>query len=168
MNINEQTLRMANIVVTSSVNLDTNCTIIIEDSVFVIGYQLLLHDPTSAGSIKDKPIMATLNNVTFANCTGGNGHGVVFEHVAVRLVSCTFEHNVASAIVTEVSNVIFEGNHIFRNNSALFGGGIQLLDSSFMYLQPHTRILLEDNRSEYVGGAIYTNNKACADPCVFQ
>ena len=45
---------------------------------------------------------------------------------------------------------------------------IQLLDSSFMYLHPHTHILLEDNRAEYVGGAIYTNNKARADPCVFQ
>ena len=53
--------------------------------------------------------MATLNNVTFANCTGENGHGVVFEHVAVRLVDCTFEHNVASAIVTKESNMIFEG-----------------------------------------------------------
>ena len=57
---------------------------------------------------------------------------------------------------------------MFRNNSALVGGGIQLLDYSFMYLQPHTHILVEDNRAEYVGGAIYTNNKARADPCVFQ
>jgi predicted outer membrane repeat protein len=33
---------------------------------------------------------------------------------------------------------------------------MQLLSKSYMYLKPHTRVLFEDNKADYVGGAIYT------------
>ena len=166
-NCSKNPFKLVNIVVTSSVNLNTNCIVLIEDSIFASGYRLILHN-SAPGNAKDESIKVALKNVTFANCTGGDGCGVEFASKAVRLVNCTFENNIGSALVTKGSNMIFEGNHVFRNNSALVGGGIQLLDSSIMYLRPHTRILFEDNRAEYVGGAIYTNSKADADPCVFQ
>ena len=96
----KNSLKLMNIVVTSSITLDTNCTVLIEDSVFAFGYQLLLQDSSGAGSSKDKLTKATLNNVTFANCTGGVGRGATFVFVAVILVNCTLENNIGSALVT--------------------------------------------------------------------
>ena len=63
--------------------------------------------------------------------------------------------------------MIFEGR---KDNSAFAGGGIQLLDSSYMYFQPHTHILFARNHAEEVGGAIYIGSKSqvcLLDPCFF-
>ena len=103
-----------------------------------------------------------LRNVTFADMI----RGAHFQYIAVLLTDCTFENNIGPALLTVELKVIFEGNHIFRNNSAPAGGGIRLLDSSYMYLRPHTHILFENIHADYVGGAIYTDTEA-GGPCVF-
>ena len=65
-----------------------------------------------------------------------------------------------------ISKVIFKGYNIFRKNSALIGGGIQLLDF-YMILNPHTHVVFQENNAEYVGGAIYTDRQP-SDLCFFQ
>lgn len=51
--------------------------------------------------------------------------------------------------------MIFQGNNIFRNNSASIGAGIQLVRGSSISLNRYAHILFKDNHAEYVGGAIY-------------
>jgi predicted outer membrane repeat protein len=62
--------------------------------------------------------------------------------------------------------VIFQGHNTFKNNSAPSGGALQLVDSSYMYLEPHTQILFIGNHAGYVGGAIYIDNSG-SDQCFF-
>ena len=64
------------------------------------------------------------------------------------------------------SKVVFQGNIVFRNNSAPAGAGISLTMGSYMYLKPHTHILFEGNHADFVGGAIYTDGKS-GDPCFY-
>ena len=85
---------------------------------------------------------------------------------AIQFVNCTFENNNKSAIHASGSKLIFEGHNIFKNNSGLVGGGIQLLDSSYIHLRPNTYIVFEKNHADYVGGAIYTDYED-NDPCIF-
>ena len=146
-----------------------NCTALIEDSIFNFNYELILADlHLETQATVDLPIMVIFRNVTFADGMGGPplARGVYFQSVAVLLTGCTFENNIGSALTTRESKVIFDGNHVFRNNSVPVGGGIQLLGSSYMYLRPHTHILFENNTADYVGGAIYTDTVA-GGPCVF-
>lgn len=117
------------------------------------------------GSANNTFVQVKLHNVTLANITE---HPVAYlRNVAMLFVNCTFENNAQSAIHASESTLIFEGNNLFKNNSALVGGGIQLLDSSDMYLRPNTSILFESNHADYVGGAIYTDYRD-QFPCFFQ
>lgn len=102
-------------------------------------------------------IQAVLKNVTLVD----SKDFLYFLYIAVLLVNCTFENTLESAIQAKLSKVIFQGNHIFKNNSALVGGGMQLV-VSLIHLQPHTYIMFEGNRANYVGGAIYSENFVCA------
>ena len=83
--------------------------------------------------------------------------GLELDGADALFVNCTFENGTKSAIDALQSKVIFQGNNIFRNNSALAGAGISLTMDSYMYLEPHTHILFEGNHADYVGGAIYTD-----------
>ena len=74
--------------------------------------------------------------------------------MAINFLGCIFENNVESAIQALSSKMIFGGRNIFRDNSAFAGGGMQLLDSSYMYFQPHTHILFARNHAEEVGGVV--------------
>lgn len=65
-----------------------------------------------------------------------------------------------SALYALKSRLIFEHSNIFRNNSALVGAGINLIQS-LLHLQPHTNILFENNRAAYVGGAMYIESEQC-------
>ena len=116
---------------------------------------------------KNISLQAILNNVTFMNYNGKDVSALLLSDVAVLIANCTFENNHKSAIHSTGSNMTFEGDNVFRDNSALVGGGIQMQSSSLMYLRPHTYILFENNRVDYVGGAIYFDY-TINDPCFFR
>ena len=90
----------------------------------------------------------------------------------VSFSNCTFIDNQATAIRAFQTNVIFEGNNIFRNNSGSSGAGLALFMNSYMYLKPHTTLLFVNNHALSVGGAIYTDLTlelpGLILPCFFQ
>ena len=93
-------------------------------------------------------------------------------YVNVSFTNCTFIDNQATAIRAFQTNVIFEGNNIFRNNSGSSGAGLALFMNSYMYLKPHTNLLFVNNHAQSVGGAIYTDLTlelpGLTLPCFFQ
>ena len=139
-------------------NIGPNCTILFEDSIFssgqfvILGFGHIVQSPSDLHSVQ-----ATLINVTHID----SEDSLYFFYIAVLLVNCTFENTHGSAIQAKLSEVIFQGYHIFKNNSALIGGGMQLV-RSLIHLQPRTYILFEGNHASYVGGAIYSDNYECA------
>ena len=141
-----------------------DCTIIIEDTVFsyvslfALGYnsskngtapQAVLHNVTLIANIEYDPSVPS----------------IYLAYGVVTFVNCTFENNSESAIQTYKSEIIFQGYNVFKNNSALLGGGIVLI-STRIHLRSHAHILFENNHANYVGGAMYINS-AELDPCFF-
>ena len=110
-------------------------------------------------------LKATLSNVFFFN---NNAKSQTYLNEAeVLFDDCTFQNNVGTAIYALASKVIFQETNTFRNNSAVIGGGMQLRSSSYMYLQPNTSVLFEDNHADYVGGAVYIDHEEQDAGCFF-
>ena len=75
---------------------------------------------------------------------------------SATFTDCKFIGSITdSAIFAAATNMFFEGNVIFRNNTAMYGGGLLLADNSIMYLRPNTHIMFSHNHATYAGGAIY-------------
>ena len=129
-----------------------NCTVTIEDSDF-FSESIFLIDYDSSKSSNDTTINVIFRNINIFSS------GLELDGADALFVNCTFENNTESAIDAQQSKVIFQGDIIFRNNSAPVGAGISLTMDSYMYLGPHTHILFEGNHADYVGGAIYTDRK---------
>ena len=53
------------------------------------------------------------------------------------------------------SSIHFEGETVFRNNTARYGGAIHLTGNSVMYLRPNAQIIFDANSALQRGGAIY-------------
>ena len=148
-----------------------NCGIIIEDSAMLFK---TTEDPfvqlyNGYLSINDAAVYVIFRNVTFAS-NRVSGPLVLSHNGTLLFVDCSFKNNTQSQSVLQMfdSKLTFEGRNIFYNNSALIGGALQLLGSSIMHLRPNTHILFEKNHADYVGGAIYIDNKYIYDPCFFQ
>ena len=73
----------------------------------------------------------------------------------VTFIDCTFENNQMTAILAVRSKLIFQGNNTFKNNSAVNGAGIMLLQNSYLYLNSNTSITFADNHASEKGGAMY-------------
>ena len=125
----------------------TRSAVLFEDSMF----SSVTFGPYNSTTRNDTSVQAVFQRVTFAN---GRGNEVL--NAAVMFINCTFENSTDSALDALDSRLIFQGNNIFRNNSALIGAGIFLTLTSYMHFQPHTEILFDNNHAVYVGGAIYT------------
>ena len=127
-------------------------TVLFEDSMFSSDTRVTI-ESFSTGN--DTSVQAVFQRVTFVNS------GTEVSEAAVLFINCTFENSTDSALYASSSRLIFQGNIIFRNNSALIGAAIMLTPTSYMHFQPHAKILFEKNHAVYVGGAIYT------DKCFF-
>ena len=143
-----------------------DCTILtIEDSYVSSSSTILLE----TGTMNDMTtIQAFFDNVKIANSHDDIGIPVLLVREVVIMFKnyCAFENNSKSALQAVGSKVIFQGENAFKDNSALFGAGLQLIQNSIMYFEQDTSVLFEDNHAEYVGGAIYTDSKP-SDPCFF-
>ena len=115
-------------------------------------------------------------NTTFKNHVISNSDCFevvkIESYVSISFTSCAFFDNKAVAIRAFQTNVIFEGNNIFRNNTGNSGAGLSLFMNSYMYLKPHTNLLFVNNHAQSVGGAIYTDISlelpGLTLPCFFQ
>ena len=85
--------------------------------------------------------------------------GINLHYVSnVTFINCTFnESSPDSAIALSGTTIIFEGNITFSGNRGTYGGGMSLVDNSFMFLRPNTRIIFSNNHATYVGGGIYVH-----------
>ena len=82
-----------------------------------------------------------------------------FGMVNVTFIDCTFENNQMTAIIAVQSNLIFQGNNTFRNNSAVNGAGIMLVQNSYLQLHNNTNITFADNHASEKGGAMYIDGE---------
>ena len=69
--------------------------------------------------------------------------------------NCLFVDNNDSALLLYDSNVYFEGENIFKNNKARYGGAVYLAGNSIIYLPPNTRTVFDSNSALERGGALY-------------
>ena len=121
-------------------------------------------------------IQTEFRNTKFKNHEISNsiGYAVVKieSYVNVTFSNCIFMNNKATAIRALQTNVIFEGNNTFLNNTGGSGAGLALFMNSYMYLKPHTNLLFVNNHALSVGGAIYTDltlvEPRLTLPCFFQ
>lgn len=73
-----------------------------------------------------------ISNSVFSVNSGWASH---FDNVLnVTFINCSFESNYDTAIFAELSNLVFRGQHTFRNNTSHSrGGGLWLYDSYPMH-----------------------------------
>ena len=123
--------------------------------------------------------MDVFYNCTFHNSAIAHGHfGETDNSMAVLLstaknmvfTNCTFVDNVGTAISAIQSNVIFEGNITFKNNTGINGGALFFCEDSTMYLRTNTSIYFFDNHALNSGGAIYAQDQYLTNPqkCFFR
>ena len=143
------------------------CTALIEDSTFLtttLTFFFAYYD--SGHGDNDTTINLEIKNTSFVDSGVNLNSAITLQHTAIKFDSCMFENYTNPSIMAAHSKVVFQGNNIFRNNSAPTGAGISLILDSYMYLEPHTHILFEGNHADFVGGAIYTDGKS-GDPCFY-
>ena len=95
---------------------------------------------------------------------------VVISAKKVVFANCTFLDNIGTAISAIQSNIIFEGNITFRNNTGMNGGALSFCEDSAMYLRSNTSIQFLDNHALHSGGAIYAQDQSLTNPdkCFFR
>lgn len=89
----------------------------------------------------------------------------------IMISNVTIAHNTGTGLLSDGSNIYFEGVNTFQNNSAYNGGGLALYGQSFVYFKPNTSFRLIDNVAGNVGGGIYvakTFDSTVKTQCFFQ
>ncbi len=160
---------------------------VIKDSVFVEN-----SSPVWWGGAAVRLAYSPLSNVvqdfellhmTFTNCTfsghykNGNNMNFIasvmyFELVKnVTIEDCSIGNNNMSGIQAYSSNVHFKGStNIFRNTNS-YGGGLLLLQNSFMFMSRGTIINFLENHAMTVGGALFSDfdlQIPTKSPCFYQ
>ena len=98
---------------------------------------------------------------SFLQCTTLNQtqQGVLLYSIPnATFIDCEFFESSDSTLYASITILFFEGNITFRDNTATYGAGLALIDSSVMYLRPNTHIMFSDNHATYAGGAIYVQS----------
>ena len=149
-------------VITDNMNPDENCAalyITVRDS--VITENMLVRHPTlpsasvlfSSASSRFKTIEITFDNVSVSNSKCVSVYLLNVQNMT--FINCTFESNQDTAIKAVGSNLAFGGNNTFRNNSAVSGAGITLLQNSYLDPMDQANITFIDNYASDKGGAVY-------------
>ena len=82
---------------------------------------------------------------------------------ASNIVDSTFQYNTARKSGGGLNIGLAVPSEYFCcsadvNITNVYGGGLTLLDNSFMYLRPNTHIMFFHNHATYAGGAIYVQS----------
>ena len=128
-----------------------------------------------------KTIQATFKNVTISSSTtissteayGQSSSTSFYGVLNVTFIDCTFESNQMTALAAGASNLVFQGNITFRNNSSTTNGaGIKVLQDSHIHIHNNTNLMFANNNAREKGGAIYldvsTHVPLIQFPCIFQ
>ena len=85
------------------------------------------------------------------------GYGiVVLQGVPMAFYENTeYVNNSASALIVSSSTATFNGTVLFQGNSALSGGGVHLMGSSWLILVQGLNLTFENNTAFQYGGGIY-------------
>ena len=127
----------------------------------------------SQGLLQNTPIQF---NIIFVKCmffnnilissedSGGqsSGSGVAFitqNPSNTSFIDCAFMNNAVTAIAAINSYLIFSGTITMKNNTGIDGGGIVLCERSYMFLTPHTNLIITDNHAVHSGGGIYAEHQ---------
>ena len=153
-----------------------NCTaqyIMVRDSIITENSLECLYGDSPTASVwlsEFKTIQVTFDNVSFSHSKCTSVH--LTKVLNVTFVDCTFENNQESAIMAMGSNLVFEGNSTFRNNSAVRGAGIMLLQNSYIYPGNNSNITFTDYHASDKGGAVYFETGSIlpiqVEPCAIQ
>lgn len=73
----------------------------------------------------------------------------------ILITNITVSDNTMSGIMLAHSSVIFNGYNLFINNRAENGGGIYILEITFISLAPPVQVVFEHNSAAKRGGAIF-------------
>ena len=88
---------------------------------------------------------------------------ILFKH-------CTFMDNLNTPISLLNTNLVFEGNITFQNNTGTNGGALRLCESSAIYIRNNTYVTFIENHALVAGGAIFVQRRCleAISPCFFQ
>ena len=121
--------------------------------------------------------------ISFQQCSFSNNYlivdernsfvGAIADIFAVELATfkdCNFTYNNNTALSAMNSNLVFEGNILFKGNNATNGGALKFCDTSVVYIRNNTTVKFIENHAFKAGGAIYAQQQCLetARPCFFQ
>ena len=88
----------------------------------------------------------------------------------ITLEDCDIIDNKCTGIAAVNSYIRFTGQNVIKNNTAEYGGGLLLGDSSSIMLTVNTRLNISHNHANTFGGGIYaqTTSIHAIPPCFFQ
>ena len=146
--------------------VDIDETIIQENVAFETGSALVV----SNSFTQLNPMKVNINNSVIQQneIFKFNGEAVTHPHEYATLViensetiieSCSFLHNVGSAIHAMKSELYFSKHTSFTNNRAFEGGAIKL-STAKIYLTEGTRVIFENNLAYRYGGAVYVEENS--------
>ena len=78
------------------------------------------------------------------------------------------QHNVGSAIKASSCNVFLQGNVTFHNNSAAYGGAMNLAQSTVVFMMENSNVTFTNNSGAVAGGAIFVNFVTSSTAFVYQ
>ena len=106
----------------------------------------------------------------FRNVTFINTPIHVMRHSNVTFISSTFRDSSAYSSLTAISSEVrFQGNIVFKNNTGYNGGALALVGGSRMILMPQTEVLFTGNHATHAGGAlmVYDESAFHIDYCFY-
>ena len=127
--------------------------------VFINGYSTNLSSTPSTIDSQQHIILNPTHNAGYSVCVIQPAVMLSFIPNATFIDCEFFESTTDGGLAVEGTNVFFGGNITFRDNIAMYGGGLALLDNSIMYLTPNTSIAFSHNHATYAGGAIYVGSE---------
>ena len=93
--------------------------------------------------------------IIFRNVTFVNTRILVFRLSNVTFINSTFHDSSTYTSLTAVSSEVrFQGNIMFKNNTGYDGGALALFGGSRMILMPQTVVLFINNHATHAGGAL--------------
>ena len=88
----------------------------------------------------------------------------------MEISDCNFTDNLGTALSLRLSNAIFSGEILFKNNTATNGGALKLCESSMIFINSSTTMIFNNNTASTTGGAIFSQQPCLDEPmaCFFQ
>ena len=111
------------------------------------GVSLILHD------------VKAFDNKVLALVSSTETFGVIhLERINFTLTGkSSLQHNSGSALKAIASLIYLQGDISFHNNTATYGGGMNLIENTLVTVEENTSVTFTNNTGAVAGGAIYVN-----------